>query len=326
MQQGKNEFIWANLLHLGYNMWHDRDAATAKWAIQKGENYLQAKPYLRFDISLWNDLIRRMADAGMNMVVIDLGEGVCYESHPELGVKGAWSPGRLRRELAKVRKLGIEPIPKLNFSTAHDAWLGEYSRMVSTSIYYKVCAELIAEVYDLFDKPRLFHIGFDEETAWHQEDYNYVVVRQHELWWHDFCFFVREVERHNAQAWIWSDYVWHHPGEFYKKMPKSVLQSNWFYHHTLKRNRMTKEYRMRVNSYLDLDAHGYCQVPTASNYCNNTNFQATVDFCRKRLAPKRLKGFLQTPWRPTVECFRKYHHQAIMQVERAIKKVSDSIP
>jgi len=322
--QSKNEFIWANLLHLGVNMWYDRDSGVAAWARRKGENYLQAKPYLRFDISLWNDIIRRMADAGMNMVVIDLGEGVCYDSHPELGVKGAWRPERLRRELAKVRKLGIEPIPKLNFSAAHDAWLGEYSRMVSTSTYYRVCADLIDEVAALFDQPRFFHIGFDEETAWHQEDYNYVVVRRHELWWHDFHFFVKEVERHNARAWIWSDYVWRHPVEFYKNMPKSVLQSNWFYYHTLKRNRMTKEYRTRVNSYLDLDAHGYDQVPTASNYCNNTNFQATVDFCRKHLDPKRLKGFLQTPWRPTVECFRKYHQRAVRQVETAIKRISDS--
>ncbi|MBQ1229154.1 MAG: uracil permease, partial [Firmicutes bacterium] len=39
--------------------------------------------------------------------------------------------------------MGITIIPKLNFSTNHDVWLGEYSRMVSTSIYYGVCRDLI---------------------------------------------------------------------------------------------------------------------------------------------------------------------------------------
>lgn len=32
---------------------------------------------------------------------------------------------------------------KLNFSAAHDQWLHDYSRMVSTPVYYKVCAEVI---------------------------------------------------------------------------------------------------------------------------------------------------------------------------------------
>ena len=76
---------------------------------------------------------------------------------------------RLRKELARLRKLGLEPIPKLNFSTTHDLWLGPYSRQVSATIYYKVCEDLIDEVTGLFDKPRLFHLGYDEETAQQQE-------------------------------------------------------------------------------------------------------------------------------------------------------------
>ena len=118
-----------------------------------------------------------------------------YESHPEIAVQDAWSTERLRKELARLRKLGLEPIPKLNFSTTHDAWLGVYSRQVSTPPYYKDCEDLIEEVIRLFDKPRLFHLGYDEETAGQQADKDYVVVRQHELWWRDFQFFVKQVER-----------------------------------------------------------------------------------------------------------------------------------
>jgi hypothetical protein len=84
-----------------------------------------------------------MAKAGMNMVVIDVGDAIEYASHPEISVKNAWSSTRLGEELARLRSLGLEPIPKLNFSTAHDQWLHDYSRMVSTPVYYKVCAEVI---------------------------------------------------------------------------------------------------------------------------------------------------------------------------------------
>ena len=96
------------------------------------------------------------------MVLIDLAEGLVYPSHPELAVKGSWSVERMRKELDRLRGMGLEPIPKLNFSTTHDLWLGEYHRMVSTKKYYEVCADLIRDVGEIFGTPRMIHIGFDE--------------------------------------------------------------------------------------------------------------------------------------------------------------------
>jgi len=98
----------------------------------------------------------------MNALVLDLGDGVRWDSHPEIAVENAWTPAKLREELDRARELGIEPLPKLNFSTAHDAWLGPYSRMVSTPQYYEVCRDLIDEASELFGRPRLFHLGMDE--------------------------------------------------------------------------------------------------------------------------------------------------------------------
>ena len=187
------------------------------------------RDHVRFDRGLWDDITQKMADVGMNLLVIDLGDGVLWDSHTEITVEGAWSRDEMKQELARLRGLGLEPIPKLNFSTAHDAWLKEYSRMVSTPKYYEVCSHLVEEVVDLFDTPRLFHLGMDEETAHHQRHFAYAVMRQHELWWHDLHFLVGEVEKHDARPWVWSDYVWLHPGEFFREMPKSVLQSNWYY-------------------------------------------------------------------------------------------------
>ena len=305
-----SQVIWANLIHLSTNMWADRKSP--EWG---GDlEYLAAQPYLRFDIEFWHELIPKMAEAGINMVVLDLGDGVKYESHPEIAVKDAWTVSTLKKELYRLRGVGIEPIPKMNFSATHDVWLGPYSRQVSTDAYYAVCRDLIAEVIALFEKPRFFHLGMDEETAAHQRLYEYVVIRQHDLWWRDFLYLVEQVEKAGSRAWIWSDYVWEHPDVFKKKMPKSVLQSNWYYGESFSRK------LNYVKAYLDLEEHGYDQVPTGSNWSTPTNFEKTAAFARNNIAPERLKGFLQTTWKPTLPQFRERHLQAIEQVARARKK------
>lgn len=310
--------IWANLLHLSYNMWCDRETPDA-WT-----PHVCYQPTLRFDESLWNDLLPAMAEAGINMVVLDLGDGVQYASHPEIAVEGAWTTARLREELARMRALGLEPIPKLNFSTAHDAWLGDYARMVSTPTYYAVCRDLIQEVCALFDRPRLFHLGMDEETHAHQRLYAYSLVRQYDLWWHDLLFLVEQTEKAGARAWVWADYAWHHPDLFYARMPTSVVQSNWYYDTQFAIDPAHDPTKPRVlghqqyhHTYLDLEAHGYAQIPTGSNWSNAENFAATVAFCKQHIAPERLPGFLQTPWNPTLESCRQHHLDAITQVKAA---------
>lgn len=310
-ETGQTPLIWGNLLHLSFNMWSDRPFDWGPHTVTSEE--LCYQPYLRCDDKLWEELTQRMADAGMNMLVIDLGDGVHYESHPEIAVQNAWSVERLQTELVRLRKLGLEPIPKLNFSTCHDAWLGPYARQVSTPIYYKVCEGLIDEVIQLFDKPRLFHIGFDEETAKNQRGYAYVAMRQHELWWHDFQFFVAQLERRGVRPWMWSDYAWKHNEEFLKKMPKSVLQSNWCYGLDF------KDTNHAARLYSQLDQHGYDQILTGSNWSSPKNFGLLVEHCRKKIAPDRLNGFLQTSWMPTLEKFRQRHIEAIDLVATAVK-------
>jgi hypothetical protein len=306
-RHGKPPMIWGNLLHLSFNMWCDWDAPELK-----GSDAVY-RPELRFDRSLWDDLLKKMQQAGMNLVVIDLGDGVKYKSHPEIAVKGAWSTTELRGELKRMRSLGLEPIPKLNFSATHDAWLGKYARCVSTEMYYGVCHDLIAEVIQLFDRPRFFHLGMDEEEYGNQKNHEHVVVRQYDAWWRDFLFLVEQVEKDGSRPWIWSDYVWHHPELFYRKMPKSVVQSNWDYDATF------DPQNPRAKAFLELDQHGYDQIPTGSNYYNSTNFVALAGACNRSLAPGHLFGFLQTPWKPTLEKYRQRHMEAIEQVAQAIQ-------
>ena len=308
--------IWGNLLHVGMNMWED-------W---RPENHPHPgrlfDPNLRCDDVLFAELTQAMADAGMNLVVLDLADAVRYESHPEIAVNGAWTTERLRRELARLRGLGLEPIPKLNFGTAHDAWLKDYSRMVSTPRYYEICADLIAEVSALFDTPRLFHLGMDEENLDVQKDYEHVVIRQHDLWWRDLYFLIEQVEKAGSRPWIWSDYAWWHPEQFYAKMPRSVVQSNWYYEADFEvpegETRPRKlGWKHGHVAYLDLQDHGYDQVPTGSNWSTPDNFARTVAFCREHVAPEHLLGFLQTPWKATLPENRDHHLAAIAQVKRA---------
>jgi len=307
-------FIWGNLLHLSFDMWSDRPLTHWDKLPKRQVQNLCARPYLRFDESLWHDVTARMAEVGMNMVVIDLGDAVRYQSHPEIAVKGAWSPAKLKKELTRLRKLGLEPIPKLNFSTAHDAWLGPYARCVSTPTYYRVCADLITEVVKLFDHPRFFHLGYDEEDFGNQQHYSLVVIRQHELWWHDFAFFAEQVEKQGVRPWIWADYSWHHPEVFYKRMPRSVLQSNWWYWPDFNTRKLAA-----VRAFGELDRHHYEQIPTASNWVERENFAKIVEFCRRRIHPSRLLGFLQTVWLPTVEPNRTRHFQAVDAVGKVIE-------
>jgi len=314
MASGAEPFF-AYLLHLGYNLWDDWPSpGRLKERTGICPENVRYEAYLRYDSSVAADLLSRMASAGIRMVVLDLADGVRYKSHPEIAVRGAWTADRLRRELGRIRAMGMEPVPKLNFSATHDIWLGPYSRCVSTDTYYGVCRDLIAEICELFDGPRLFHLGMDEETAGHQRHQRYAVIRQYDLWWHDLYFFVGEVEKHGARAWVWSDYVWHHPREFFSKMPKTVLQSNWYYDTSFS-TRIPY-----VKAYLDLARHGYDQVPAAAITRSFESFEKTVDFASRHIPRRRLKGFLQTVWHPTLPKWHGVHVRAIEAVARSISR------
>lgn len=336
-----SNLIWANLLHLSTNMWEDnpyvsdhsllKDAVNAQDVYRddyKYTNYKEAcawamrayRPYLINDDNTWDAILKNMADAGMNMVIIDLGDAIKYDSHPEIAIKNAWSIDKLKAELQKIRNLGLEPIPKLNFAASHDIWLGEYSRMLSTQKYYSVCKDLINEAIELFDNPRFLHLGMDEETAKHQRRYDYVVIRQNDQWWKDFYFFVDETEKRGVRPWIWSDYGWRQPELFFKKMPKSVLQSNWYYDTEFDLSKMNEPASTYLKFYDDLEKYGYDQVPTGGNWTNDTNMEDTVRYCKRVVNPDRLLGFMTAPWLPNMDICLGRHTEAIDQIKNAKKK------
>ena len=330
--------MYGALLHLGKNMWSDRPfprpASTAgeRYPIPKNlppEVYRLKvlartrgglKDFLDFDGDAFHEACAHMAAKGMNFVLIDVGEGYVYPSHPELAVKGSWTPEKMRAELERIRALGLEPLPKLNFSTTHCAWLGEYRHMISTPEYYRVVADVIRDVYEAFGKPRLFHLGYDEEDADHMRGFDYMPIRQGELWWHDFLYTVEVVEKLGARPWIWSDKIWHHRADFVRRCPKSVLQSNWYYLADFAPSEKSALYPM-VHAYDWLEAAGFDQIPCVSN-CGDwnmlkTNTRKTVEYVKPIIAPERLKGMMTAPWATSSPPFMGWIKEAVDMLAEA---------
>ena len=307
----KNGLSWGFLIHLGMHMWGDAPLDRSKYNPERDSyRYAETNDTLRCDDAVWRECTDKLAKGGIDTLIIDVGEGVVYPSHPELAVKGSWTPDRLQAEVRRLRALGVEAIPKLNFSTTHDAWLKEYGHMVSTPEYYKVCSDVIGDLMEIFDHPRLFHIGMEEEyTDKQQRGMTYMCFRKGDLWWHDFYFLVNEVEKRSARAWAWNDLADFRDRfpELYAKMPKSVLQSPCFYGLAEDFDKPFKydHERKRLEFIAELDKHGYDQFPVGTTWCptyyakdenNDTNISRLAKFCLKRLSTERLKGVMMAPW------------------------------
>ena len=313
-----HDFIWSTLVHFSTNLWFDKCNTTCDGSrIWRSA----ASPVLRFDRTLWNEYLEALIECGSNAIVIDLGDAMIYDSHPEIAVDGAFTKDEMRRELDRLNALGFEVIPKLNFSATHDEWLGEYSRMLSTDKYYEVCRDLIKETAELFDA-RLFHIGFDEETYDHQKDYGYVTIRNGDLWWHDLKFMVKCVESCGARALVWSDYARTKPDEFVQKLPKSVIPVNWYYFAEFGDN-ISEQSRIRVQPYHILDDHGFDQIPGGSVEYYKENMELLAKYCKEHVSKEHLLGFIQTTWASVEPKYRDLLFNGAKALGDAIKIFED---
>ena len=303
---GKSE-IRAVLLHPGCNMWGDWKMPD-EVAEKDGREYVPN--HIRFDEAIWNEMIAHMVGRKMNMVVMDLGEFMEFPSHPELAVKGSWSPDRMKSELKKLRAMGLEPIPKLNFSATHDQWLKVYHRMISTPQYYQVVKDVIRDTAEIFGTPRLFHLGWDEERVSYANKKGHFTMRTGELWWKDFLYTVKCAEGCGCRAWVWSDYGWRRNEEYVARCPKSVVQSNWYYDEELGKYSLDpkiNKHAHRLVQFHDLDKAGYDQIPCGTNWAGagerwkhktggDDIIGALVPYCRKNISKEHLMGFMMAPW------------------------------
>lgn len=308
------EKMWAVLVHLSKNMWQNRTDT------------------LYFDEDVWNHIIENAAKSGLNTVVLDVGDAVQYKSYPEISVKNAWSEKKVHEEVKKCRELGLELIPKLNFSTGHSMWLKEYHRMISSSKYYDVCKNLIDEVYDMFEAPKYFQLGMDEETAFESSKENYVIFRKGDLLMHDIKFLIDEVKSKGAMPWIWADPFLYHT-ENYKKYISAddAILSPWYYYSFKKEHYIPLKESDRWNIFghfieqgfefaEDLSEatmwrqlfkdvavpemkNGFKYVPTVSVWANSSyNTEEMVEYFKENACTEdNIVGFMTAPWRMTTK-------------------------
>lgn len=289
--------MWATLVHLGYNMWGDQ----VHRYIPRVLTHLSTD-VMRVDEERWAEYTATLAANGCNTLVIDVGEALRYESHPELAIEGSWSREKLQAELARLRGLGFtEIIPKLNFGAGHDTWLKQYDHMLSSRVYYEVTKDLITEALEVFDTKHI-HLGMDEEQYRFQNPKRrgLAIVRRGGAWWRDLYHLVECAEKQNARAWVWSDPMWYNPEEFVAKMPKSVIQCNWYYGDRFDGadvNLPGDHHSNCLHCFELLDRHGFDQMPTGSNcYGAEENLKGLTKFCAARLDPDRFLGLLDAPW------------------------------
>lgn len=299
--------MWVVLFHLTRNMWGSTQ-----------------KPW-DFEEDVWGEFLQAAADKGFNTILLDLGDGVCYKSHPEISLEGAWSHEKVKAEIKKANDLGLTVIPKLNFSTLHDCWLGIYERMVSTEPYYTVCRDLIQEVYELFNHPDYIHLGMDEEGYRMGGYLDFVSYRQHDLLWHDMKFLFKCVTDLGAKPWIWADFLLEDPENFKKHIkPEDVLLSPWQYwgmyeeHFTpitvnqeqyeyyttgffknsgftyVEEDPLCDHYRERIIPDME---EGYQVVPTTSNvFDHEYNHDDTLRWFKEYAPDDKVVGFMTASW------------------------------
>lgn len=292
-----NDKMLCFMIFLSSNMWHDSTTRPSS----TGQRFYTTLPT---DKKVWDEVIDSVVKNGFNSILVDVGDGIVYKSHPEIAVEGAWTPEFMKDEVKRLKAMGLKVYPKLNFSACHDAWLGEYGRMLSTSIYYGVVKDLIKEVYEIFDGPELFHLGLDEENAEQQEEFDYVVYRQFDLIWHDLNFYFDCVRECGARPWIWADWSWSHYDDFVKNVPKDVLVSPWYYRNMFLDKGMPEPipyWKSILDSYPKLDSAGYDIVSTGSNWAIDYNIEHHFRFCEEKISREQDKGILIAPWVHTTE-------------------------
>ena len=329
----ENKKIWALLVHLSKHMWGKEN--------RKDED-------LPFEDDVWTYILDESKRTGMNMIVLDLGDGIKYESHPELSMDKAWTADRVREELRRCRERGIELIPKINFSAGHDQWLWEYRAKRSTPEYLKMAEDLIKEVYELFDHPRFIHLGFDEENP--KEIVNGEYRSKGEFRWTDMRFMFDCVKKLGSTPWIWSCPLFDFPEEYKKYIAANDgVLSPWYYNSFRKENWTSVETRAEYVAYYNEDKYkelgikfveedpflvrfrdialplmkeeGYKYIPCTSvfNRCDY-NTADLYEYFRDNAPDEQVLGFIAAPWFWTTKDNLKYFEETFKFFEEAKEK------
>lgn len=158
----------------------------------------------RFDADTGIAAARRLQARGFDAIIVDCADGVAYQSHPELRRPYTVPPEALSPFVAAAKTLGLDLVPKLNFSKSgrnrHDQWMAPHADLIDWTgsidrgVYWRVAEDLIAELVALFRPHRYFHIGMDEDHYRSVGQYAETIVRLDRI-----------VKRHGLRTVVWND-------------------------------------------------------------------------------------------------------------------------
>ncbi len=309
-------------MYLGDNI---ADDSSTRETIQGQKFYTK----LNTEKSAWKEIAQKAVELGFKSVLIELADGVKYKSHPEIAVEGAWEVVELKEELQYLRDIGLTPLPKLNFSTAHDAWLGVYSRMVSTKEYYEAVRELIFEVVDIFDKPEMMHIGLEDEGKHAQVRYDYVCYRQYALYWHDYKFLLDTVRECGVRPWVSVDPYIVNKEKFLENTDKDVVVSplyegNFFTNGIAVAPDVSTEKGKRLRAFTELPELGYDIIPTSSPLTTiDLPPRPLIQYVYEMTDLKKVKSILFAPHCKTTETKKYILMERLSVANRARKTVEE---
>ncbi len=159
------------------------------------ENKANEQP---FDLDVAFDVIKHLAQAGGNYLIIDCGDGIVYDTHQELTRHYSQSKSILQRLVAAAREENLEPVPLLNFGQSgvwqNNHWFRPHNlETFDDDAYWKAAFEVIDEILGVVSPQNYFHIGMDEDH------------------WRSYGQYVRAIERlhhglteRNLRTMIWN--------------------------------------------------------------------------------------------------------------------------
>jgi hypothetical protein len=151
-----------------------------------------------FNLEIALELVDAMADAGMNLLVVDCADGLRYTSHPELTRPYSVPMSTLARLVERANQHDIEIVPKLNFAQSglhrHNHWFRPHNDLFDNEAYWKLAFDVVDELIEVAQPPRFFHVGMDEDHWRSYEQYVAAIDVLH-----------AELEKRNLRTVIWND-------------------------------------------------------------------------------------------------------------------------
>ncbi len=315
MEKYSKEKFCGLLIHLSFNIWGDRLMSETG----KMNDY---HDYVWVDEEVWDEIIKEAAQNGINTILVGMGDAVKYKSHPEIAVKDAWSVEKLKEKLDEIRALGMTPIPQVNFSNAHNAWMGKYKRMISTPEYYAFCKDIIDEVCEIFDNPPIFDIGMDEEGDFCQSWFDFCCIRRGKLLWHDVNYILDCVRKNGATPWIAADLFWAYPEEFSANIAKDVIVSPWYYL-SIEAGpppyNFHEDWHDSPSTFKKISDAGYREITIGGNFNWSENMKELVAFSKEQIPDNMLLGYLLTIWKPPIDKYKYTYLEGIRFTKYALE-------